>query len=140
MKKELSVLKLPIDATNEQVEKALLKICTKNKKLTKFIKKFFEKNQDIEICAWDDIGYKWDIECEEKIEVAIFNQHFDDWFMYDTPKEFLNYFTDWEWNKITLDNGKYLLLVDEDEYFSFFIVNPKKMKDGYITFRSIKNH
>lgn len=145
MKKELYLLDLPLDTTNEQVEIALLKTCTKNKKLTNFIKKFFKENQDTEICAFDDYGWEWDIEKNGDIEIAICNHDFidddfcDGWFMYDTPKAFSKYFDCWEWEKLTLDNGKYLLLVDEGDYFAFHIVDSTKMEDGYIDVISIIN-
>jgi hypothetical protein len=146
MEKALSILNLPLDSTNEQVEKALLKNCTNNKRLTNFIKKFFKENQDTEICAWEDYGWEWDIDFYEEIEIAIcnhdlrdedFNDDCDGWFTYDVPTAFSKYFKTWEWEKITLDNGKYLLLVDEGDYFSFHIVDPHKIEDGYLELRSI---
>lgn len=133
------ILNLTLGARNEEVEKALLNVCTKNKQLTNFIKDFFQKYKEYEICAWEDYGWNWDIECfgDDETEVAICNvdfidTEFDGWELKSAPEEYSKYLSDFDWNKIELDNGKYLLLTIESDYFSFQIFDKKTMMNGTV--------
>jgi hypothetical protein len=151
LKRSIMVLKdilhLKLHSTNDEVKTALLNVCTQNKKLTKFINKFFDKYDEYEICAYEDYGWEWDIECYGKYggaEIAICNHDFrddknfdgDGWELLNVPEMFSNYFSDFNWDDITLDNGKYLLLT-YDEYFSFQIVDKDNMEDGKVDFYGI---
>lgn len=144
-------LDLGLDPKRKDVRKSLLKNCTKNKKLKNFINRVFRENKDIEICAWEDYGWEWDIECFDEDDcgskVAICNHIFRDdgwedggWLMYDVPALFSNYFNDsFNWGDIRLDNNKYLLLIDEGDYLSFHIFDENKMEDGKADFLIYKN-
>jgi hypothetical protein len=137
MLKEKEILNLGLDTTNEQVETALLNVCTKNKKLTNFIKKFFAKHKDRQINAYEDYGWEWDVECYDKdsISIVVFNQDFNDWEITWSPIEFSKYFHKFNWNDITLDNGKILLLmdgVDDDDNICFQIFDMEKLVDGAV--------
>jgi len=148
MTQEEDILNLELDTTNELVEKALLNVCTKNKNLTEFIKKVFAENKDVEILAFEDYGWEWDIECYGKgdgAEIAICNHDFrdddcyegDGWEMELVPQEFSNYFHNFNWEDITIDNGKILLTIDREEYLSFQIVDMGKMEDGKVEFHGL---
>jgi hypothetical protein len=148
MTKEQDVLHLDFENTNEQVETALLKVCTKNKKLTNFIKKFFAENKDQEICAYEDYGWEWDIESYGKgegAEIAICNHDWrdddcwegDGWEMELVPSEFADYFHNFNWKDITLDNGKILLLIDRQDYLFFQIVDMEKLEDGKVDWHGL---
>jgi hypothetical protein len=141
-------LNLEFDAPNETVRKALLKFSTNNRKLKNFINKVFRENKDMQICAWDDYGWEWDIECPgggESAEIAICNHDFrddknyegDGWEMFNSPELFSNYFHSFNWEDITLDNGKILLLIDADDHLAFHIVDNEKMEDGKVDFYGI---
>jgi hypothetical protein len=137
MLKEKEILNLGLDTTNEQVETALLNVCTKNKKLTNFIKKFFAKHKDRQINAYEDYGWEWDVECYDKdsTSIVVFNQDFNDWEITWSPIEFSKYFHKFNWNDITLDNGKILLLmdgVDDDDNICFQIFDMEKLVDGAV--------
>ena len=141
MKKE-RILNLEQDASKELIEKALLNVCTKNKRLSSFIKKVFKNNQDRDILAFDDEGAKFDIECGdgghyEPTELFFYNEDYvdeesgdDGWFPEDVHFMFDKYFRDFDWDSITLDNGKILILTDMCEYLSFQILDLKNLEDG----------
>ena len=154
MTKTESILNLEMDATNELVEQALLNVCIKNKKLTKFIKKIFLNNKNKEICAWEDYGWEWDIECYGKgegAEFAICNHDLrydkysldedsvgdDGWEMEMVPDVFANYLHNFNWSDITLDNGKYLFLLENEDYLFFQIFDKENMEDGKVDWHGI---
>lgn len=147
MKRE-EILHLNLDSTNDEVKNALLNVCKKNKKLTNFIKKFFTEHQDSEISAYEDYGWEWDIECygkNEGAEIAICNHDFrddecydgDGWEIEEVPEEFSNYFHDFNWGDVTLDNGKIVLLVNAIDYYYFQIFDMEKMQDGKVDWHGI---
>jgi hypothetical protein len=150
MKKE-SILNLKENATRKEIEEALLNVCTKNKRLTSFIKKVFKKNKDIEICAFDDEDEKFDIECGdgghyEPTELLILHSDFideesedDGWFPEDVHPMFDKYFLNFDWDSITLDNGKILILTDNCHYLSFQIFDLKNLEDGKIDNLFVEN-
>jgi hypothetical protein len=137
-----NLLNLELETTNELVEKALLNVCKNNKRLTSFIKRVFKKNTDKKILAFDDEGNKFDIECGDGIEpteLLIFNKDFvdeesddDGWFFEDVHYMFDKYFHSFDWDSITLDNGKILILTDNTDYLSFQIFDLKNLEDGKI--------
>lgn len=138
-----NVLNLELFSTNEEVKTALLKLCTNNRNLKNFIKKVFRENKNKEICAWDEEDSKWDVECygcDEGSEIAICNHDCrddknyvgDGWEIFDAHVLFGNYFENFNWDDIKLDNGKFLLLTDEEDYLSFHIVDNEKMEDGMV--------
>ena len=143
-----SVLNLKLDSTNEEVRTALLKLCTKNTKLKNFINRVFREYEYMEISAFDDYGWEWDIECYgvDGANVAMCNHDFRDddcydgngWELSDVPTIFSKYFSDsFKWDNIRLDNGKLLLLTDECDYLAFHIVDYDKMEDGKVDFYGI---
>ena len=144
MLKEKEILNLGLDTTNEQVETALLNVCTKNKKLTNFIKKFFAKHKDRQINAYEDYGWEWDVECYDKdsTSIVVFNQDFNDWEITWSPIEFSKYFHKFNWNDITLDNGKILLLIDgdDDDDIYFQIFDMEKLVDGAVDSLTLINN
>ena len=137
-----NLLNLKLDSTNEEVKTALLRLCTNNKNLKNFINKVFRENKDKQICAWEDYGCEWDVEChgDEGSEIAICNHDIrddkyhegDGWEIFDAPKVFGNYFSNFNWDDIKLNDGKFLLLIDEEDYLSFNIVDEKNMEDGMV--------
>jgi hypothetical protein len=140
-------LNVTINTCNENARKVLLNRCSNNRKLKNFINKVFRENKDIEIYLWDD-GWEWDIECHgggESAEIAICNHDFrddehyegDGWEMFNSPELFSNYFDSFNWEDITLDNGKILLLIDGDDHLAFQIVDNEKMEDGKVDFYGI---
>ncbi len=148
MKNE-SILNLKENANHKEIEEALLNVCTKNKRLTSFIKRVFKNNKDREICAFDDEGNKFDIECGdgyEPTELLIFNSDFvdeeldeDGWFPEDVHPMFEKYFRHFDWESITLDNGKILILTDNSDYISFRILDLKNLEDGKIDTVFVEN-
>jgi hypothetical protein len=135
-----NLLNLKLNSTNEEVRTALLKLCTNNKNLKNFINKVFRENKDTEICAWEDYGWEWDVECDgedDGAEIAICNHDLGEWEMFDAPKAFASYFHSFNWDDIKLDNGKILLLTDEQDYLSFHIVDNEKMEDGMVDLHGI---
>lgn len=135
-----NLLNLKLNSTNEEVRTALLKLCTNNKNLKNFINKVFRENKETEICAWEDYGWEWDVECygsDEDAEIAMCNHDIDGWEMFDVPKAFASYFHSFNWDDIKLDNGKILLLTDEQDYLSFHIVDNEKMEDGMVDLHGI---
>jgi hypothetical protein len=144
MSKEKEILNLGLATTNEQVETALLNVCKKNKKLTNFIKKFFAKHKDRQINAYEDYGWEWDVECYDKhsTSIVVFNQDFNDWEIAWSPIEFSKYFHKFNWNDITLDNGKILLLIDgdDDDDIYFQIFDMEKLVDGAVDSLTLINN
>lgn len=144
--KEEKILNLDFENTNEEVRKALINICGKNLKLKRFINKFFKENPDADINAWEDYGWEWDIEIyggEDGGELAICNhdyRDFDDdmdgWFLHQLEPSFALFMDDFStgWEKVTLPNGKVLMLIDEQDYFSFHIFDRDNMEDGKVDF------
>jgi hypothetical protein len=146
--KETDILHLGIcDCPKDLIKKALLDNCKNNKKLRAFINKLFKNNPDVEILAWEDYGWEWDVECYgiDGGEVAICNHDYrddvcyesDGWELYNLEHSFSNYFDNFNWQDITLDNGKYLLLLDEDDHLTFHIFDKEKMEDGKVDFYGI---
>jgi hypothetical protein len=142
----IDLLNLKLDPTNKEVRTALLKLCTNNNKLKNFINKVFRENADTEICAYDEVDSKWDVECDgdDGAQIAIHTYYFieqfnylDKWEMLYAPKVFTNYFDSFNWDDITLDNGKFLLLTDEEDYLVFHIVDEKNMEDGMVDLHGI---
>ena len=149
MKNE-SILNLKENANHKEIEDALLNVCTKNKRLSSFIKKVFKKNKDKEIFAFDDEGNKFDIECGdgwcEPTELLIFNSDFvdeesdeDGWFPEDVHPMFDKYFCDFDWESITLDNGKILILTDDSDNIYFQIFDLENLEDGKIDSVFVEN-
>jgi hypothetical protein len=143
-----NLLNLKLDSTNEEVRTALLRLCANNRNLKNFINKVFRENKDKQICAWEDYGWEWDVECngsDEGAEIAICNHDLRDdkhyegngWEIYNAPKVFGNYFSNFNWDDIKLDDGKFLLLIDEEDYLSFQIFDGEKMEDGMVDVHGI---
>jgi hypothetical protein len=142
-----NVLNLELFSTNEEVKDALLKLCTNNRNLKNFIKKVFRENKHKEICACDEEDSKWDVECygcDEGSKIAIHSHYFieqfsklDDWEIFNVPMVFGNYFHNFNWDDIKLDNGKFLLLTDEHDYLSFHVVDNETMEDGKVDLHGI---
>lgn len=134
-----NILNLPEEVTNSQVKKALLNVCIKNKKLTEFIETIFSIYSDRTIYAYEDCGWKWDIELDGDYGVFclcndddIDLDEEDGWGEETIEPNFHQYLGDgYKWNKITLDNGKYLFLFDFDDYLDFMILDPENLTDGY---------
>jgi hypothetical protein len=132
---------------NEQVRKYLLKLCTNNRKLKNFINKVFRENRGVEIYLDNDYGWEWDIECyggDDGAEIAICNHNYKDdeldedgWEMFNAHASFANYFDTFNWEDITLDNDKILLLVDYGDCLIFHIFDYEKMEDGKVDFYGI---
>jgi hypothetical protein len=128
------------NTNNDKVKEAILNVTQKNKKLSNFIKKVFKQNDDIEILAWEDYDWEWDIECygSEGAEMAICNHYYrddehwdgDGWEIYQCPQIFANYFHNFNWEDIELDNGNYIFLIDKDDHWAFQIFNWDKLEDG----------
>jgi len=138
----LDLLNLKLNPTNKEVKSALLKLCTNNRKLKNFINKVFTENADTGIFAFDEVDSKWDVECDgadDVAEIAIHSNYFieqfnhlDKWEIFYAPKVFTNYFHNFNWDDIKLDNGNFLLLTDEEDYLAFHIVDEKNMEDGMV--------
>jgi hypothetical protein len=138
-----NILNLEYDAPNELVEKALLNVCTKNKRLSSFIKKVFKNNKHIQIYAFDDEGRKFDIECGdgfyEPCEFVIYNEDYicedsgdNGWYPEDVHPLFDKYFIQFDWDCIKLDNGKIIILTDSGDYLAFQIFDMENLEDGAI--------
>ncbi len=149
MVKTENILNLDYDnVTNDLVRKSLVNVCKNNKKLKNFINKFFRENKDVEILAWEDYGWEWDIECygeDDGAEMAICNHDFrdddchegDGWEINDCHPAFAKYFHNFNWDDITLDNGKMLILVDNQDYFAFHILDFDNLEDGKVDWYGI---
>lgn len=125
---------------NDEVKNAILNVTKNNKKLSNFINKVFKQNNHIEILAWEDYGWEWDIECYDikRAEMAICNHDYrddeywesDGWEMFECPIIFANYFHNFNWEDIQLDNGKYIFLLDKDDHWAFQIFDWDNLEDG----------
>jgi len=144
----VDLLNLKLDSNNKEVKTALLRLCTNNRNLKNFINKVFRENADTEICAFDERSWEWDVECDGDdygAQIAICNHDFkydkhydgDGWEISNTPKVFTNYFHNFNWDDIKLDNGNFLLLTDEEDYLAFHIVDEKNMEDGMVDLHGI---
>jgi hypothetical protein len=140
--KNKPILNLQENASRKEVEQALLNVSKKNKSLTSFIKSVFRKNKDVEILAYDDEGYKFDIECGDDIYPTEFQylaidlicdeSEDDGWVAEDIHPMFHKYFSDFLWELITLDNGNILILTECGESIIFKIFDLKNLEDGKI--------
>jgi hypothetical protein len=139
-------LNLELESTNEEVKKALIRVCGDNTKLKRFINKFFKANTDATIYAWDDYGWEWDLEIDGGIEggTLAFCNHDnrddeyyegDGWELSYLEESFALYFDTFNhWDKVTLPNGKVLMLLDEDDYYAFQILDRDKIEDGKVDY------
>jgi hypothetical protein len=61
----------------------------------------------------------------------------DGWEMEMVPDVFANYLHNFNWSDITLDNGKYLFLLENEDYLFFQIFDKEKMEDGKVDWHGI---
>lgn len=136
------------DFTNDKIKEVLLSMTKKNKKLNNFINRFFKKHNNECLSLIFDPEMKWDVECYGKgaecSEIALKTDfeyticddpsevENDGWEMFQMPRIFSDYFTDFNWKSVTLDDGHILLLTDEDDHIAFNIVHFDNMEDGMV--------
>lgn len=128
-----------------KVEKSILVLCKNNPRLTEFVKQTFLRNPNKEIILIDDVSdWKWDFEfeCGESGAFALRNEdliEFDEelpleergWQHEDLEQFFEEYNCDFEWEKLVLDNGKVLFLLEQYEYLEFIILDRDKIEEGH---------
>lgn len=130
--------------SRKALKSELLKLCKKNTMLSEFIDTIFLNYSDKEILAFDISDWNWDFEIGEfsslfylrnedmlevdedlPIEERGWQQNtleslFEQYALYDDELE-----------KATLDNGKVILLLDQDDYLEFVILDKEKIQGGY---------
>lgn len=131
----------------EQIKNVLYDLCGDNLKLKRFIGKALKKYADFKITAYADYGWKWDCEndgfdydnrggdfayCNEdmKKDIQEFEPDYDGWEMYELEQDFAKFFGAFDWDKITLTNGKYIFLITDGDTVNFHIFDKKNMEDG----------
>lgn len=122
----------------------LLGICKKNPELQKFINHIFSVFNDKEILAFDVSDWNWDFEIgefsslfylrnEDMLEVDEDLPIEERGWQQNTLEELFEQYAlyDDELKKATLDNGKVILLLDQDDYLEFVILDKEKIQGGY---------
>jgi hypothetical protein len=127
-----------------KVEKSVLVLCENNPRLTEFVKQTFLRNPDKDIILVDDVS-DWNFDFEFDYGNSAFALRNEDMLELDedlpiedrgwqpeTMEEFFEeYGCDFDWDKLLLDNGKVLFLLDQDEYLEFLILDRAKIEEGY---------
>lgn len=145
---EQEILHLDIDAPRNVIRKTLAKACGDNTRLKAFVYKVFRDNPDMEINAWEDYGWEWDVETNdfEDGKIATCNHDMrddeccqnddgssnDGWEISMLDTNFAKFLGGFNWEKITLVNGKYLMLINHEDNLAFQIFDPKLMEDGKV--------
>ena len=128
----------------------LLELCSKNQELFDFVLKIINRERakglaKEDLVVFTSTGWNWDVEDPQDFNIddrAIFAQYNLD-FAVDLPneepwelilleKEFCEYFTGFNYDKIRLDNGKLLFLIDNEDYLSFCMYDEDKIVDGAV--------
>lgn len=128
----------------KQVKKELLDLCKNNPQLSSFIRQTFLRNPHKEIMFHDVSDWDWDfeigefsslfyiknedmIEADEDLPIEergweqnTLEMFFEEYALYDEELE-----------KATLDNGKVLVLLDQDDYLEFLMLDLKKVVGGW---------
>lgn len=126
-----------------KVEKSVLVLCKNNPQLSDFIKQTFLRNPDMDIILDDVSNWNWDFEFD--YGYSVFSLRNEDMLELDEdlpledrgwqPETIESYFDDYacdfDWGKLTLDNGKVLFLLDQEEYLEFLILDRAKIEEGY---------
>lgn len=102
-----------------------------NQELITFLKKLFDKGYFIKSF---DKAWKWDFK-ETKFAIKNpekeFNYSYDDaWEMLNIETNFLEYLT--EGNKIILNDGRYIVLVPEENTIAIYFLEPKNREEGKV--------
>jgi hypothetical protein len=128
----------------KELKKEMLELCKNNQQLADFIKQTFLGNPKKEIVAYDQSSWEWDFEIgefsslfyiknEDMVEVdedlPIEERGWQQNTLEETFEEYALY--DDELEKATLDNGKVLVLLDQDDYLEFLILDLKKVVGGW---------
>lgn len=136
----------------EEIEiKDLLALCSTNDDLFDFILSIVNEYKDEKIPVFTSTNWEWDVEDiddfgdiddDEDIDRFIFAQYNMDmaidmpdeeaWELCQLDTDFLKYFRGFDFNKIRLDNGDYLFLIDNDDYMHFSMYTPDKLKSGAV--------
>lgn len=126
-----------------KVEKSVLALCKNNPQLTEFVKQTFLRNPDKDFILDDVSNWNWDFEfgcgCsafslrnEDMLELDEDLSIEDRGWQSENIEEFFeDYACDFDWDKLLLDNGKVLFLLDQEEYLEFLILDQEKIKEGY---------
>ena len=130
---------------NTETKKSVLALCKNNPQLTKFVKQTFLRYPDKDILLIDDVSnWNWDFEIGEFSSLFYLRNEdmieFDDdlpieergWQENTLEETFESYaLYDDELEKAKLDNGKVLLLLDQDDYLEFLILDQEKIVGGW---------
>jgi hypothetical protein len=129
---------------NTETKKSVLALCKNNPQLTEFVKQTFLRYTDKEIIFLDDVSnWNWDFEFdygnsafalrnEDMLELDKDLPIEDRGWQPETMEEFFEeYGCDFDWDKLTLDNGKVLFLLDQEEYLEFLVLDQDKIEEGY---------
>jgi hypothetical protein len=128
---------------NTETKKSVLALCKNNPQLTEFVKQTFLRYPNKEIFLYDVSNWNWDFEFDYGYSVfALRNEDMleidedlpieDRGWQPETMEEFFEeYGCDFDWDKLTLDNGKVLFLLDQDDYLEFVILDQDKIEEGY---------
>lgn len=128
-----------------QVKKSVLALCKNNPQLSSFVRQTFLRNPDKDIFLYDVSDWNWDFEIgefsslfylrnEDMLEIDedlpieergwqqnTLEMFFEEYALYDND----------ELEKVVLDNGKVLFLLDQDDYLEFVILDQEKIVGGY---------
>lgn len=128
---------------NTETKKSVLALCKNNPQLTEFVKQTFLRYPNKEIFLYDVSNWNWDFEFDYGYSVfALRNEDMleidedlpieDRGWQPETMEEFFEeYGCDFDWDKLTLDNGKVLFLLDQEEYLEFLVLDQDKIEEGY---------
>lgn len=136
--------KLVFSEDKPTLKNELLGLCKKNPELQKFINHIFSVFNDKEILAFDVSDWNWDFEIgefsslfylrnEDMLEVDEDLPIEERGWQQNTLQELFEQYAlyDDELEKATLDNGKAILLLDQDDYLEFVILDKEKIQGGY---------
>ena len=128
---------------NTETKKSVLALCKNNPQLTEFVKQTFLRYPNKDIFLYDVSNWNWDFEFDYGYSVfALRNEDMleidedlpieDRGWQPETMEEFFEeYGCDFDWDKLTLDNGKVLFLLDQEEYLEFLVLDQDKIEEGY---------
>jgi hypothetical protein len=128
-----------------QVKKSVLELCKNNPQLSAFVRQTFLRNPQKDIFLNDVSDWNWDFEIGEFS--SLFYLRNEDMLEFDEElpleergwqqetlemffEEYALYDND-ELEKVILDNGKVLFLLDQDDYLEFVILDEEKIVGGY---------
>lgn len=128
-----------------QVKKSVLELCKNNPQLSAFVRQTFLRNPQKDIFLHDVSDWNWDFEIGEFS--SLFYLRNEDMLEFDEElpleergwqqetlemffEEYALYDND-ELEKVILDNGKVLFLLDQDDYLEFVILDEEKIVGGY---------